>query len=174
MLIAHTILVTAVLVNLSDASPALIEAVKAEVAVLFGEIDVRVEWIDDHSNGTTPEVFRIVVQTAFFGPPRAFDDGVMGSVTSGPIRTPVARVFFGAVQRLAERRNVPVAGLFSRAIAHEIGHLLQQVKGHAGGGLMRSHWGLKEFQAIANGGLRFTAADKLLFADSAAIAVASR
>ena len=174
MLVAHAIVVTAVLVNLNAAPPAVIEAAKAEVAVLFAEIDVAVRWIDDHKHGTGPEVLRIVVQSAPFGPPGAFDGGVMGSVTSGSVRTPVARVFFGTVRRLAELRSVPLAALLSRAIAHEIGHLLQQVKGHGSGGLMKSHWGMKEFHAIATGGLRFSAADRAAFGDAAAIAVASR
>ena len=135
----HAIVIAAIFVNLSDAPPALIDTAKEEVVALFAEIGIVVRWLDDDARGTGPGVWRVVVLPAAPGPAVRFYSGALGSVGSHAIAAPVAWVFFKEIQQLAWRRHVPVRALLSRAIAHEVGHLLQGVKGHTRTGLMRPY-----------------------------------
>jgi hypothetical protein len=71
-------------------------------------------------------------------------------------------VLYNRVEELGRRqlatRIAPAstAQILGHAIAHEIGHLLLNLKSHSDTGIMRGHWGLKDLQDARCGYLLFT------------------
>jgi hypothetical protein len=52
--------------------------------------------------------------------------------------------------------SASTAQILGHAIAHEVGHLLLNLKSHSGTGIMRGDWGLKDLQDACYGYLLFT------------------
>jgi hypothetical protein len=76
-------------------------------------------------------------------------------------------VFYNSAEALAQRqiRTLPTsrrrthartAQILGHVIAHEIGHVLLNLKSHSATGIMRGDWGLKDLQDVAYGYLLFT------------------
>jgi hypothetical protein len=58
-----------------------------------------------------------------------------------------ATIFYDRVQVVAQRGRLDTGLLLGRAIAHEVGHLILHVTGHADEGLMRAEWTDEELLA---------------------------
>jgi hypothetical protein len=69
----------------------------------------------------------------------------------------LATVFVDRVEQLARRADGGLGTLLGRAMAHEIGHLLMGVAGHAARGLMRPRWTRAEVTRNATADWRFDA-----------------
>jgi len=69
-------------------------------------------------------------------------DSVLGIAISGAseARGRVAYVFYDRIVHVAMAHQAPVARGLGHVMAHEVGHVLMGVNGHAGEGLMRANW----------------------------------
>jgi len=94
-----------------------------------------------------------------------FPKNVMGLVPGTDAQ--VAYVFYNKVDALFRSalnalchgrmdRQVSRAVILGHAIAHELGHLLLNLKGHSTQGIMRGEWGLKDLWDAAHRVLQFT------------------
>jgi hypothetical protein len=158
----HAIALAVVLqvANLAGVPPSTIEQAQAEVARVYREIGVDLEW----SRASSPRAdrspaIRVVLIAYETGELQRRTQTVMGAAVRTTFGTGVAYVFYRRVESEAARYAVPVASVLACAIAHELGHLLLPDGvhgGHSPAGLMRACWNRDDFHRAEQGLLRFS------------------
>src|SRR5438105_4851783 len=107
--------------NLADVPRATVASAQAEVARLYRDIGVDIEWTP---RGGVDDAVRVVVVPCETGGLRDRSKAAMGAAVQVSRHTRVAYVFFGPLARAADRYAVSVEMVLACAIAHEVGHLL--------------------------------------------------
>ena len=136
----------------------LLRDAQAQAAALFADAGVTIEWIDDTSAGVHTEARLILLPRASGALGSRFDT-VLGAASRTPFGSGTAWVFLDRVTAYADRHAVPLAHLLACAIAHEIGHLLQDRPGHSDTGVMRETWQRADYRRAARQRLRFEPQD---------------
>jgi hypothetical protein len=134
--------------NDADVPAAILEKSQNEVARIFADAGLGVEWTE-----TGPR-FTVQIVTSALGYARA-SSPVMGVA----MRTPggnAAQIFFNQVQHFARTYHVDVSTLLAYVIAHEIGHRLLPRMPHSATGLMRADWDNAMVREATAGTLTFT------------------
>jgi hypothetical protein len=145
--------------NAATVSPGTLLGAQTEVARLYRNIGVTVEW----SRAGSADVRRdrlslhVVVVDDEVGELRSRRHPVMGAALRTEYGTGVVYVFSRRVEKEAARYDVSQALVLACAIAHEIGHLLLPDRGHSTTGLMRGVWDREDFERACQGQLRFSA-----------------
>jgi hypothetical protein len=121
-----------------------------EVARIFADAGLRVEWIE---SGPSFTVQIIPIALGYRSP----SSPVMG-VTLRNRSGATARIFFNQVQDFARAWDVDVSTLLAYVMAHEIGHLLLPRLPHSATGLMKAEWDRTLVREAAAGSLTFTEA----------------
>jgi hypothetical protein len=158
----HAIALAVVLqvVNVAGVPPSTLEQAQTEVARVFRDIGVNLEWSRTASPSTDRSpVIRIVLVAYETGELQQRTDTVMGAAVRTTLGTGVAYVFYRRVESEAARHAVPVASVLACAMAHELGHLLLPngvQAGHSPAGLMRACWNRGDFHRAEQGLLRFS------------------
>jgi len=163
----HAIALAVVLhvVNVAGVAPSTLAPARSEVARLYREIGVDVEW--SHAGprrGDQPTIL-VVLLDRETGALQQRSDTVMGAAVRTAGGTNAAYVFVGRVESEAAQFGVPVERILACAIAHEVGHLLlpDGVRtGHSPDGLMRACWRRADFRRADNSLLRFSPAEAAL------------
>jgi len=173
----HTIALAVVLhvSNVAGVAASTLGPAKIEVARLYREIGVEIEWSDDGSRGGGERAIRVVLLDRETGALRQRSETVMGAAVRTPGGTSAAYVFVRRVESEAAQFDVPLERVLACAIAHEIGHLLLPggvTSGHSPDGLMRPCWSRADFHRAEKRLLRFSAGQAALI--RAAIAPAPR
>jgi predicted Zn-dependent protease len=137
------------LTNVSGAPPAIVQAAQDEVARLYADIGVPLEWSERQPS------IRIILLPYETGDLRLSEKQVMGASVRTAGGNLVAYAFYHRVRDLAHRYDVSTEQVLACAIAHELGHLLLPLRGHSADGLMRACWSRDEFQRAAQGQLKF-------------------
>ena len=132
----------------------LLRDAQLHVATLFADAGVTITWVDDTSAGVHTEA-RLVLLPRASAALRGRFDTVLGAASRTPSGTGTAWVFLDRVAEYADRHSVPLAHLLACAIAHEIGHLLQEQPQHADHGVMRETWQRADYRRAARQRLRF-------------------
>jgi hypothetical protein len=146
--------------NLSGAPSPIVRTAQDEVTRVYAEIGVPLEWrnpSDEHAD--YPAAIRIVLLPFESGDLRRSESQVMGAALRTASGNALAYVFYRRVEVEADRYRVSTGLVLACAIAHEIGHLLLPVAGHARTGLMRACWSRDEFHRAEQGRLRFLPED---------------
>ncbi len=92
------------------------------------------------TNAASPSIdVRLVILPRDMAEKKCRAEG-LGANVLGEARGRFAFVFYDRIERLAISFRTPVAPGLGYVIAHELGHLLIERKGHTGTGLMRSVW----------------------------------
>ena len=134
--------------NAADVPAAVLEKSQGEVARIFADAGLGVEWTE-----TGPR-FAVQIVT------RAYGYGSASSPAMGvALRKPggaTAQIFFSHVQAFARTYHVDVSTLLAYVIAHEIGHLLLPYMPHSATGLMRAEWDTALVRELRAGSLTFT------------------
>jgi hypothetical protein len=138
------------LTNFSDAPPAIVHAAQEEVTRLYAEIGVPIEWSERQPS------IRIVLLPYETGDLRRHENQVMGAAVRTGGGSLLAYAFYRRVRTLADHYDVSTEQVLACAIAHELGHLLLPLPGHAPAGLMRACWSRDEFYRAERGALKFS------------------
>ena len=127
---------------------AVLKTSQDEVARIFAEAGLGVEWTATGPRFTVQMVARAPVDTSAAPP-------VLGVVSRTPAGA-TAHIFFNQVEDLALRSRVAVSRLLAYVVAHEIGHLLVPQMPHSFIGLMKADWDPDTVREAAAGSLTFT------------------
>jgi len=140
--------------NLAGAPPPVVLDAAREVARVYAEIDVQVDWIDAQEHD--PTVVHVILISDETGDLRRARHTVMGATVWTTAGTPVVYVFYRRVQAIAARYTSAVSLVFACTLAHELGHVLMPDQAHSSHGLMRATWSREELQRADQGQLHFT------------------
>jgi hypothetical protein len=111
----------------------------SHATAIFARADVEIEWVRCPARCGRPPGERQLILRLTRSPRTAV--GVASSMIDPTLRAGrLATVFVDQVDSLARRAGVDQATVLSRAIAHEIGHLLLGSTEHTQTGLMRGVW----------------------------------
>jgi len=145
--------------NLAGVPPVVLRDAQTEVASLFRDIGITIEWQDEASRDGEHVEARLILLAREEG---ALRDGfvtVLGAASRTQAGTGTAWVFYNRVVHHADRNAVPLSRLLACAIAHELGHVVQPLPSHSDLGLMRANWGEGEYRKAALGRLKFSDGD---------------
>ena len=145
--------------NLAAVPPAVLRDAQQEVAALFRDIDIAIEWQDDTPHDSAHVEARLILLPREEGALRDSFVTVLGAASRTLAGSGTAWVFYNRVAHHADRNAVPLSRLLACAIAHELGHVVQALPSHADRGLMRSNWGPPEYRSAALGRLKFAEGD---------------
>src|SRR6185436_15496401 len=127
---------------LAGAPPPVVLDAAREVARVYAEVDVQVDWIDAQEHD--PTVVHVILISDETGDLRRARHTVMGATVWTTAGTPVVYVFYRRVQAIAARYTSAVSVVFACTLAHELGHVLMPDQAHSSHGLMRATWSREE------------------------------
>ena len=145
--------------NLAAVPPTVLRDAQREVAALFRDITMTIEWRDDQSAVGGHVETRLILLPREEGALRDSFVTVLGAAARSGAGSGTAWVFYDRVVHHADRYGVPLSKLLACAIAHELGHVVQPLPAHTDRGLMRSNWGRLEYRRAALGRLTFGEGD---------------
>jgi hypothetical protein len=73
-----------------------------------------------------------------------------------------ASVFYNRVDEFANEGIATHSQILGHAMAHEIGHLLLDLRGHATFGIMRGHWSVQDLRSASMGSLLFNSRERVV------------
>jgi hypothetical protein len=153
-----------------------LDEAETTATLIFRKAGVRAQWIDLTStpagqvsvNGAG-SIFE--VQVHIIGGEMAerldYSNNVMGMAPGSDRERQLVYVFYDRVEALAERQKMArVEGRVTRyasksqilgdLMAHELGHVLLNLRSHSATGIMRGGWNLKDLEDVGGGCLLFT------------------
>jgi hypothetical protein len=133
---------------------------RQHVARIFAAAGIGVEWHEPGRSSSCsaghPELQVGLVEKA--ERKRQVQDGAMGLAIPGPtLAGALAYIFFDSVHRTARTNHLDPAAMLGHAMAHELGHLLLPYGSHSPNGLMRARWQTRDFKALTDQRLLFSA-----------------
>jgi hypothetical protein len=134
------------------ASHFIVERAKATTARIFSEVGLEMEWVP-RQRCEEPGVIRIELDGEA---PKSADPKAMAYARPFASGGVGIHVFYDRV--LANYPERPWH-LLGQVMAHEITHVLQGISRHSDSGLMKACWGMKDYYAMRNRPLPFTAED---------------
>lgn len=134
--------------NAADVPVVILKKAQLEVARIFADAGVGVEWTETEPRFTVQIVARAFVYASASSP-------VMGVALRKP-HGATAQIFFTQVQDFARDYRVDVGTLLAYVIAHEVGHLLLPWMPHSATGLMKADWDKALAREAEAGTLTFT------------------
>ncbi len=151
------------LTNAADVPAPVLRETQHEVAAMFGDIGVHIEWSEARATRGA-EAIRVILLPYETGALRLDQRMILGAAMGSPAGVGMAWVFYRRVTAEANHHGVPIDRLLACAVAHELGHLLQNSPAHTNSGLMRATWDRLDFRHAARGRLRFTSDNEERFA----------
>jgi hypothetical protein len=140
--------------NDAGVSAGLAASVQAEVARLYGIIDVDISWV---TKVPKPGRRLLVVSLVTWEPESPIAPSVLGlTYGSQESRGTRAYVFWRRVERASSAFMAALHNLLAVAIAHELGHMLLPDGSHAKHGLMAEPWNEHHFRSASAGLLHFS------------------
>jgi hypothetical protein len=124
------------------------------VTTVFSEAGIRIEWIPSRQCIDAPDsVLRIEMDAAAAS---RFGSETMAYALPYSVTGTTIHVFYDRV--LQDHPDLP-GEVLGHVIAHEIGHVLEGIARHSPDGLMKAHFGLKDYWRMKNPRLFFAAED---------------
>jgi len=142
--------------NLAGAPSPVVRDAAREVARVYAEMDVQVDWIDARADEHDPAAVHVILIGDETGDLRRARHTVMGATVWTTAGTPVVYVFYRRVQAISAKYTAAVSLVFACTLAHELGHVLMPDRAHSSHGLMRATWSREELQRADQGQLHFT------------------
>jgi len=141
--------------NLAGAPPPVVRDAAREVARVYAEMDVQVDWIDARADEHDPAAVHVILIGDETGDLRRARHTVMGATVWTTAGTPVVYVFYRRVQAISAKYTAAISLVFACTLAHELGHVLMPDRAHSSQGLMRATWSREELQRADQGQLHF-------------------
>jgi hypothetical protein len=125
---------------------------KHRAAKMFAEVGVRLDWRTGRPSGTRAQRDPVIVVSLAEHAPAGCSPEALASakVYEGVHIT----VFWDRVERLSPFAQTAV--VLAHVLVHEITHILQGINRHSETGVMKAHWTLEDFRAMASKPLPFT------------------
>jgi hypothetical protein len=121
---------------------------------VFSDADIQIEWLPSRRcTNASDNVIRIEMDSAA---PYSFGPETMAYALPYSSTGTTIHVFYDRV--VQDHHDMP-AEVLGHVIAHEIGHVLEGVARHSPNGLMKPHWGLKDYWRMKNPRLFFAGED---------------
>jgi len=149
-----------------DLSDSVAERMVCEAVSIWRPLGV--ELLEQSGGDGTPSAVRVIVEdrempvgAGLLGWVRFIDD--LGPEPVIHVSRPAVLRFLEATERgqhlSPASRNVLLARMLGRVLAHELGHYLLQSPGHTVHGLMRASWSIEALTAVEPAGFDVTLAD---------------
>lgn len=145
--------------NLAGVPRPVMLAAQETVQAMFRDAGIDIAWVDDSGGESRHVTTRLIVVPRGGGSIGNRFDAVLGAAARPAEGGGTAWVFFERVVEHADRHAVPLDRLLACTIAHELGHIVQKIPGHAHRGLMRASWGSNEYRRAALGRLEMNRID---------------
>ena len=131
----------------------LVERAGREVARLFSQTDIDIQWMSEVPAGTR---LRVVSVTTWEPSEQKVEASVLGYTQVAPgKRGTRGYVFWRRVERASQKFTASLDKVLAVAIAHELGHMLLPNGKHAKWGLMVAPWDASHFRSASAGLLAF-------------------
>jgi hypothetical protein len=140
--------------NVAGAPGAIVGSAQRELARVYADIGVSVEWVDADL-ADVRDAMHIILVDRESGVLRRTRDTVLGATMWTGNGTPAVYLFYRRVEAEAHRHGVSLSQLLACALAHELGHVLMPDRPHSPEGLMRACWNGDDFGNANRGLLRF-------------------
>jgi len=167
--------ITVQVYNWAHVAPGTLTAAEGEGTRIFREAGVEVLWLN------CPLSLSEAKQSAICAEPRPWGRFVLRVVSEVPAGFGAtslgvalhdtgiyASVFYRRVDEFAKEGIATHSQILGHAMAHEIGHLLLDLRGHAAFGIMRGHWNVQDLRSASMGALLFSSRESALIRDAAA------
>jgi hypothetical protein len=141
--------------NLANAPEAVVREARSDLVDMLRDISVTVEWADDSPSVPPADAIHLTLLRYEVGSLRQNIRPVLGAATRTALGTGIALVFYQRIVEESDRHQVAPARVLACAMAHELGHLLQEAPSHEPAGLMRGVWRESDFRSASAGRLRF-------------------
>jgi hypothetical protein len=140
--------------NVAGAPAAIVGSAQRELARVYADIGVTVDWVDADVPAA-PAAMHVILVDRESGILRQARDAVLGATMWTANGTPAVYVFYRRVEAEANRHRVSLSQLLACALAHELGHVLMPDRPHSPAGLMRACWNGDDVGNADRGLLRF-------------------
>jgi hypothetical protein len=129
----------------------------SQASTMFRTIGVEVAWVTGKPKHPADGAW-IEVQLAADTPASLLPDALAESHPyAGKAKAII--VFYDRVQRRAEESGTPERLLLAHVLVHEITHVLERIDRHSASGVMKAHWTIADYAAMACHPLGFDADD---------------
>jgi len=166
--------ITVQVYNWAHVAPMTLTAAEAEGTRIFREAGVGVLWLNCPLSPSEAKKSPICAEPCPWGRlvvrivydvPAGFGTTSLGVALSD---TGIyASVFYQRVDEFAKEGIATHSQILGHAIAHEIGHLLLDLRGHATFGIMRGQWSAQDLRSASMGALLFSSRESALIRDAA-------
>jgi hypothetical protein len=164
-MLVFTLAIIVHMTNVAGTPAPVLRDAQAHVVAMFRDAGISIEWAPESPWASgLPHVVRLTLVPAESDSFRRQGMTPLGAAMRTTSGAGIAWVFYRRVEEVAAREIVPVAQILACAIAHELGHLLQQRVTHTASGVMRPSWSQGDYRRAALGRLQFTPADREQFA----------
>jgi len=124
------------------------------VNAVFSNADIRIEWLPSRRCINAPDNVVRIEMDAVAAP--GFGPQTMAYALPYRETGTTIHIFY---DRVVQGHHDQPGELLGHVMAHEIGHVLEGVARHSPGGLMKAHWGLKDYWEMKKQRLFFAAED---------------
>ena len=149
-------------------------AAQDEAARIFRVAGVGIVWLNCPLTVVEAEAYRICMEPAtrdrfvlriVYSVPAGFGNTSMGVALN---ETGIyASVFYQRVDEFANEGIATHSQILGHAMAHELGHLLLDLRGHTNFGIMRGRWNAQDLRSASMGALLFSPRERALVRDAA-------
>jgi hypothetical protein len=167
--------ITVQVYNWAHVAPGTLTAAEGEGTRIFREAGVGVLWLNCPLSPAEAQESPICAEPCPWG---RFVVRIVSDVPTGFSKTSLgfaftdtgiyASVFYQRVNEFAKEGTATHSKILGHAMAHEIGHLLLDLRGHATFGIMRGRWNVQDLRSASMGALVFSSKESALIRDAAA------
>jgi len=166
--------VTVQVYNWAHVAPETLAAAEAEGTRIFREAGVGILWLNCPLSPSEAKESPICAEPCPWG---RLVVRIVSDVPSGFGKTSLgfafsdtgiyASVFYRRVDEFAKEGIATHSQILGHATAHEIGHLLLDLRGHATFGIMRGQWNVQDLRSASMGALLFSSRESAVIRDAA-------
>ena len=161
--------ITVRLFNWAHVDPEMLSAAEDEASRIFRGARVGITWLNCPPSTSRPDQAPICAQPCPWGQfvlrivsdvPPGFEKAWLGVAFN---ETGIyASIFYNRVDEVAKEGVATHSQILGHAMAHELGHLLLDLRGHSHFGIMRERWNTQDLRSAAMGALLFTSTERAL------------
>jgi len=166
--------ITVQVYNWAHVAPGTLTAAEGEGTRIFREAGVGVLWLNCPLSPSEAKESPICAEPCPWG---RFVLRIVSDVPAGFGKTSLgvalrdtgiyASVFYRRVDEFAKEGIATHSQILGHAMAHEIGHLLLGLRGHASFGIMRGQWSVQDLRSASMGAMLFSSKESALIRDAA-------
>jgi len=126
---------------------------QALAAATFAEAGIHIEWLPERRCNTAPDAIRLQMDSSM---PAKFGSETMAYALPYAGAGVTIHVDYC---RIAENFHELYPEVLGHVMAHEIGHVLEGIARHSNDGVMKAHWGPRDYAGMKKRRLSFSPED---------------